>query len=322
MGTASLWACLAALFAGITGYLCARALFGMWKRRDAIVAMFASDKKEQLIARLRGCAAWCMPVAKRLMSIRGVSAWAHEATLVFDAGRKGLSEVVIVSLIIEGALVMGVLGLVLTRSLVFGIAVCGIVIIAFVGFVKNRSERRNIAMREDIPEALRSMITCFRAGQSLPQALDTTAHEVGSSLGRLFGIAAQRLQVGDTTTEALSILEDRKGIPELSFVAVALDVQHKSGGSIAPVLEAAQESIESELALTRSLRVQTAQAKLSATIVTIMPFVLIAFFSALSPDFLAPFFGSLLGMALLGVAFAMQIIGVLVVRHMLRVDTV
>ena len=47
---------------------------------------------------------------------------------------------------------------------------------------------------------------------------------------------------------------------ELAFIAVALDVQHASGGSLASVLDAARESVEGEIELERSLRVQTAQA--------------------------------------------------------------
>ena len=96
--------------------------------------------------------------------------------------------------------------------------------------------------------------------------------------------------------------------------------QHQSGGSIAPVLETARESVVSELDLMRSMRVQTAQAKLSASIVTVMPFLLVALFSIVSPGFLAPFFTSLAGMGILAVALAMQIAGVMSVRHMLRID--
>lgn len=116
------------------------------------------------------------------------------------------------------------------------------------------------------------------------------------------------------------VLQSNSQVPELSFIAVALDIQHQSGGSLAPVLESAKDSIESELDLMRSLRVQTAQAKLSASIVTIMPFVLVAFFSLMSPGFLAPFFASPIGIVLLAIALVMQVTGVLTVRHMLAID--
>ena len=144
--------------------------------------------------------------------------------------------------------------------------------------------------------------------------------ECSGALGSLFSVAARRLEMGAPPAEALAVMRSSDQVPELSFVAVALDVQHQSGGSIAPVLETARESVISELDLMRSLRVQTAQAKLSASIVTVMPFVLVALFSLMSPDFLAPFFGSLIGVALLALALIMQLSGVLAVRRMLRID--
>ncbi len=188
-------------------------------------------------------------------------------------------------------------------------------------YVRNASDKQTMSMREDVPEALRMLSMSFRSGHSLLQTLSDSAHEMDGYLSYLFKVSADRLEMGDSPTEALSIMRGNKRVPELSFVAVALDVQHQSGGSIAPVLEAATDSVESELKLTRSLRVQTAQAKLSASIVTVMPFLLVAIFSLMSPDFLSPFFSSLLGMALLALALAMQLTGVLIVRRMLRIET-
>jgi tight adherence protein B len=126
------------------------------------------------------------------------------------------------------------------------------------------------------------------------------------------------LETGGNAQEALAVFRRYEAVPELSFVAVALDVQHKAGGSLGPVLEAARESVEGEIDLARSLKVQTAQAKLSARIVTVMPFILIALFSFMSPGFLNPFFESVAGLALLSLALLMQAAGVIAVNRLLN----
>ena len=74
--------------------------------------------------------------------------------------------------------------------------------------------------------------------------------------------------------------------------------------------------------LRRSLRVQTAQAKLSARVVAIMPFILVAAFSLASPDFLSPFFSGPVGYGLLTLAIVMQLAGIVLVRRALSVDGV
>ena len=130
------------------------------------------------------------------------------------------------------------------------------------------------------------------------------------------------LEMGASAEDALEELRNGSSTSELAFVAVALDVQHQSGGAMGQVLDAATDAVKGELALRRSLRVQTAQAKLSARVVSVMPFVLIAAFSLASPDFLAPFFASPFGYALLALAVIMQVAGILLVRRALTVEGV
>lgn len=180
-------------------------------------------------------------------------------------------------------------------------------------------DKRAEAIRDEVPAALRSMSVCFKAGFSLQQTLKQVSTEIDGTLGGAFASAASVLDTGGSTTEALEVLKSRSHSPELSFVAVALDIQHVSGGSLSHVLEAARESVQSDIDLKRRLRVQTAQAKLSARIVTMMPFLLIALFSLISEGFLDPFFSSAAGVVLLAVALAMQVAGVLLVRRMLDV---
>lgn len=119
--------------------------------------------------------------------------------------------------------------------------------------------------------------------------------------------------------EALARFHRNAGIEELGFVAMALDVQYSCGGNATPVLHAAEDSIVRGLDLRRSLRVQTAQARLSAQMVGVLPLFLLAVLSAVSPGFLDPFFADARGMALLAMAACMQAAGVLLIRKMLSV---
>ena len=110
--------------------------------------------------------------------------------------------------------------------------------------------------------------------------------------------------------------------PELVFLGTALEIQHRTGSSMQQVLEATRQSVVDEIELKRTLKTQTAQAKLSAQIVTVMPFALVGVFSLVSPGFLNPFFESFVGIALLLVALGMQVAGVCLVRRMLHVEVV
>ncbi len=260
-----------------------------------------------------------LPAARLLLRARGARQMARDAcALLAERGAVSSPEAV-ASLLLLACAALGVVAWLASGTPVCAAAVAACVTVAAAGALRAAQDRRQEALRAGVPDALRSMGVCFRAGLSLPQTLRQTADEVGGPLGALFARAAARLGTGCTPGEALAVFRGQEGLAELAFVAVSLDVQHQSGGSLASVLDAARESVEGELELRRSLRVQTAQAKLSARIVTLMPFLLVALFSLVSEGFLEPFFGSPVGVALLGAALAMQAAGVLAVRHMLDV---
>ena len=226
----------------------------------------------------------------------------------------------IVSLMLGSTVIVACLGLAITGSLCFGAAIGTAFLLGSLLLAKSDGERRDAALREQVPDAIRAIEASFRSGHSLAQTLEASSRECSGYLGSLFSDAARRLDLGASTKEALAVMCDNPRVPELSFIAVALDIQHQSGGSIGPVLESAMDTVQGELRLMRSLRIQTAQARLSATIVTVMPFLLVALFSMMTPDFLSPFFSSAIGVALLLSALTMQLVGVIAVRRMLRIE--
>lgn len=244
-------------------------------------------------------------VANLLTAVEGIGFIATEESLL--------------SLVLAAMLIVGVGGSALTAAPICGVALALCVAAACAIYAKGSEDKRRERMREAVPDALRSMAVCFRSGSRFFRRCSRWGL-LRKPVGVLFQRAAHLLETGGSTREALSVFQGRNSVPELAFVSVALDVQHQTGGSMERVLDAARETVEGELELTRSLRVQTAQAKLSARIVSVMPIVLIALFSLVSEDFLGPFFSSFAGMALLCIAVAMQVAGIVSVRHMLKVE--
>ncbi|MDO5335479.1 MAG: type II secretion system F family protein [Coriobacteriia bacterium] len=226
----------------------------------------------------------------------------------------------VLSLILGTFLVCLVLGSLASCSLVLGLASSSCLVLAAGFWSKHQEERIADSFKEDIPEALRTMQACFSVGHSLEQTFDAVAKRDTGPLSLLFAQSAGILKSGGTVQESLDCLKRDSGNSELSFLATALEIQHRTGSSMQQVLEVAREAIEGDLEMTRHLRTQTAQARLSARIVTVMPFALVALFSLISEGFLSPFFESLPGMVMLVCALGMQLAGVLLVRRMLNVE--
>ncbi len=314
------WGLIAAACALASGCAWGHLLSCSLRRRRSAAAVAAAEGESRLAALLVGGIPVLRPLARRLLTLRQVS---EVARCVVDEGRMrgrvvDAEGVVTLAVLVLGATTVFAIGV--SGSVACGIAIACCMAAGLFSLAHARLEQRAAVVRDAVPEALRSMSSCFRSGFSLPQTLSQLAGNAPGSLALSFGIAARRLEMGESVSDALSALAEVEGVPELRFVSVALDVQHQTGGSVAPVLDAARESVESELELARSLRVQTAQAKLSAQVVTVMPFILVALFSLMSPGFLAPFFQSLAGVGMLALALGMQLAGVLLVRRMLKIE--
>ena len=287
---------------GAAGYLVARLATIRHERLRRTWALAAEGGRGAahpgLAWRLRHGVSGLRPVAEALLRREPVRRYVLWARMALEQRGYASTSDALLSLVLGVCLALLVACWVVAASPVFGAAVAGCALVALCAAVKSDAERREAALRDEIPDALRSLGVCFRAGLSLMQTLEQTGSEMKGPLGELFLSAALVLQTGGTASEALALFRQRTDVPELAFVAVALDVQHQSGGSLAAVLDAAQ-------------------AQLSARIVTAMPFVLIALFSLMSPGFLSPFFESMAGMALLAAALVMQVAGVVLVHRML-----
>ena len=240
-------------------------------------------------------------VLKELLKIKGVK-----------------SELVaLASVCIAAINVVGLVSFMVTRRVDSTLVCLAVAIAGFFSMIHSRNERQLSKMREEVPESLRIMSSCFNSGLSAPQTFEELSRQTEGPLAQIYLQVVAQFRIGNTYSEAFDVLK-KSSLKELQFVAIALQVQHTTGGSIQHIINSVYESISEENELQRSLRVQTAQAKLSARIVSVMPFLLIGLFTLVSHDFLSPFFENLIGIVTLFLAICLQLTGVLLIRKMVR----
>ena len=256
-------------------------------------------------------------LSSRLLRVPFVKNGASNVVVLVAMKGTRVASSQVVSCILGLSCVAGFLGFAFTMSPVFALSVALCVTVGTLTFSGSRLTKATNEMREQVPDAIQCMANCSASGFSLMQTFEQAEKECAGPLGKTFALAHRRLKLGSSIDEALEVFDNVKSVPELKFISIAFRVQHVAGGPISEVLECARDSVLSELELARTLRIQTTQAKMSATIVTLMPFVLLALFSFMSPGFLTPFFTSVIGVAIFCVAFFMQATGVLIVRKTL-----
>ncbi|MCL2339631.1 MAG: type II secretion system F family protein [Actinomycetia bacterium] len=180
--------------------------------------------------------------------------------------------------------------------------------------------KRWVLMRDQIPDTLQCLGFCFLSGCSLQQAFQQTTAETPEPLRSELAKVSDDLQSGMGVWEALSALEQRNRIMELGYLAVALEIQHRTGGSFKDLLDAVAVSVRSAGELKRQLQVQTAQSRLSFKVVAGLPLALVAVMSIAVDGYLATFFTSVEGFGLLLIATLLEVTGILLIRRTLGVD--
>ncbi|MCI8367061.1 MAG: type II secretion system protein [Eggerthellaceae bacterium] len=309
----------AAAFAATSGFCAARVIEERMRRRKLAESAVADGRASSAVYwwACRGVRPFA-PLSCWLLENSAVARWTGDVVECVQERNVPATAEALLSSLLATALVVGACASVLAGTALFGIALVALAALVLGHRARTLRETRQTRLREQTPEALRALAICSKSGQSLSQTMATLANDLEEPLAGVFERASRRLQMGGSATEALAVFSEGETSPELSFVAVALDVRSQTGGSLTQVLESARESVRDELDLRRSLQVQTAQAQLSARIVTCMPFVLVALFSLITEDFLGPFFQSPQGLALLFLALGMQTAGIFSVRAILR----
>ena len=182
------------------------------------------------------------------------------------------------------------------------------------------ANKARIREAEDaLPDALRALGVYYSSGLGLLRSLEHVADDYPGPLGDLFGEIASSMRAGKSMEESLERMRDF-GSGSLSFLGVAMMIQQRTGGQLQPILDRVAGSVSESIELRRSLEVKTAQARMSARIVAVMPIVVFSAVALMNPSSVIGFFSSTMGLGLFVLACVMEVAGILVIRRILDVD--
>lgn len=185
--------------------------------------------------------------------------------------------------------------------------------------VASRRNTRVERIERQFPEALDLMSRSMRAGHSFPSAVKMVADEVPEPLGRDFRILFDEMNYGVPTNDALAHLADRVPLPDVSYFVVAVMIQRESGGNLAELLDKIALIVRERLKLLGEIRTLSAEGKLSAIILTALPFGVGLVVNIVNPEFMAVLWSDPAGLRMVGVALFMMLMGILWMRSIIHI---
>jgi tight adherence protein B len=219
-----------------------------------------------------------------------------------------------------GVVVLSILVLVVTESLLGGfvaLVAFGLVPPAMLSVL---AKRRTRAFLSQLPDTLQMLAGSLRAGFSLMQGVEAVASEVAEPMGKELRRVVTEARLGRDLEDSLDAVAERMESPDFSWAVMAIRIQREVGGNLAELLMTVSETMLARERLRRDVSSLTAEGRISAIVLGIMPPVLGVVMMVVNPGYMKPLFHEAIGKILLGVAVVGMVVGFLWMRKTVEID--
>jgi tight adherence protein B len=255
--------------------------------------------------------------AGRLLALRGyqdpLQRMIDDASLKLRASEFALLQLVGVVVVV---ILAWILGAPLLLVLVLALAV---VFVPLLWLSSKGTARRN-AFDNQVPDTLMLLAGSLKAGQGFEQALGVAARESPEPTASEFQRVLTQLRLGVPPEDALREVADRMRSEAFDWAVLSTVIQRQVGGNLAEIYESTANVLRERDKLRRTIKTLTAEGRLSAIILIILPFAIGGMISIVNRAYLAPLIQTRMGNAMLGLAAVLMVIGIFWMRAIIRVD--
>jgi Flp pilus assembly protein TadB len=175
---------------------------------------------------------------------------------------------------------------------------------------------------EVFPDGLDLIRRAVKAGLPVNEALAVAGREIADPVGSELRRVLDEVQIGVSMIDALQETANRIRIADFRFLVVALALQQKTGGSLAEALANLSSVIRARKALRQKAKSLSAEAKASASVLAVLPFLVGGAMYVLNRDLMELLLIDPRGRFMVGVAFLSLVMGLstmaIIVRRALR----
>jgi tight adherence protein B len=241
------------------------------------------------------------------------------ARTISQGGHKFLAyRVVLLSVVL--AIVGAIAAWVLTRSM--AMTAVSLLIAGSIPYMKIKGDRtkRIQLFEEQLPDAIDMIKRALRAGHPFNGAIKLVAEEMDDPVAEEFGTTFADINYGNNARRAMLGLLQR--VPSVTVMALitSILVQRETGGNLAEILERISAVVRGRFKLQRKVKTLSAEGRLSAWILALVPLVLFAVITVTSPDYLPLLLEDEMGKNMIIYGAVSGIIGIYWIRHVIRIE--
>jgi tight adherence protein B len=177
-----------------------------------------------------------------------------------------------------------------------------------------------VVVQERFADAVGAIAAAVRAGSSLDQAIRYAAREAEPPIQERLTALVAELDLGVPLDVAIDGWARELGTDDGDLVAGALDLHRRSGGDLPAVLDQVTATIRDRVGIAREVRSLTAQARMSAWILGLLPVGFFAFLCLTARDQIEGALGTPVGIVCIVVGLGLEGGAFLWIRSLLVVE--
>ena len=193
------------------------------------------------------------------------------------------------------------------------------VVALWVAYVQHRRIQHMRDIEQQLPDALDLMARAMQAGHAFSSALHLVGTDGPQPVAGEFRTTFDEINFGVPFDRALEHLASRVASRDLRYFVVAVVIQRETGGNLAEILTTIAALIRERQRLAGTVRVLSAESRLSAWILTILPFVLAGIITVLNQGFISKLWTDPIGIRMSVTALGMMVIGIVWLWRLVKI---
>jgi tight adherence protein B len=186
-------------------------------------------------------------------------------------------------------------------------------------FVIFKRARRMSAFLRQFPEVIDLLSRSVKAGHSFTSGLELVATDLPDPVAGEFRITFDEQRFGLPLRDALLSLCERVPLIDVRLFVIALLVQKETGGNLVEILDNLSHVIRERFRIAGEVRVRTAQGRLTAALLMVLPVAMLAILRVIAGDYVVVLFTDPVGHLLLIGALIMQVFGAIVIWRIVQI---
>ena len=180
--------------------------------------------------------------------------------------------------------------------------------------------KRMQAFEEQLPDAIDTMKRALKAGHPLGATLKLVADEMDDPVAGEFELTFGDINYGNDVRRAMLGLLSRMPSVTGRALVTSILVQKETGGNLAEILEKISEVIRGRFRFQRKVQTYSAEGRMSAWVLLMVPLVLFVTLWFTTPDYLPVMLDDPRGQRMLMYVGVFGVVGIFWFRKILRIE--